>query len=218
MKLNKDLFNDVLKINTKVFGIALALSFLIYVVRGVYYIGYVNGFNSSSIKVAQIPEDKIVIITTTPAPTKKGVKPTPTKVPQSTTVTTTTYGYKVSWGGPELWDAVNKRRTEFGVNPLDSASDLCTIASIRLNELLELGKLDGHEGFSNMPQDRPDLSNIFQKYSTLAEFLAVGGQTPQETVSLWEHSLGHKQLLTGGEYVWGCIYSQNTFAVAIAAY
>jgi len=24
--------------------------------------------------------------------------------------------------------------------------------------------------------------------------------------------------LSGGEYVWGCVYAQNTFAVAIAAY
>ncbi len=124
----------------------------------------------------------------------------------------------VTWGGVELWEAVNKKRVEYGVNPLRKADELCTIASIRLNELLELGKLDGHEGFGNMTERRPDLQWIFDKYGTIAEFLASGGQTPEETVSLWDNTLGHKKLLNGGEFVWGCIYAQNTFAVAITAY
>jgi hypothetical protein len=124
----------------------------------------------------------------------------------------------VSWGGVELWEEVNKKRVDYGVNPLRKADDLCTIASIRLNQLLDLGKLDGHEGFGNMSQDRPDLKWIFDKYSTAAEFLAYGGSTPSETVRLWDNTLGHKKLLNGGEFVWGCIYAQNTFAVAITAY
>lgn len=52
-----------------------------------------------------------------------------------------------NWTGPQLWEEVNKSRVEHGVNPLKQKDELCTIASIRLNELLELGKLDGHEGF-----------------------------------------------------------------------
>ena len=123
-----------------------------------------------------------------------------------------------TWGGPQLWEAVNKRRQELGVNPLQNREELCTIAAIRLNDLLELGKLDGHEGFSNFQDRRKDLVWILDKYGTVAEFLAYGGQTAQETVSLWENTMGHKKLLSGGEYVWGCIYAQNTFAVAIAAY
>ena len=138
---------------------------------------------------------------------------TPTSVPRVTTVVP-----KVSWGGPDLWNAVNKRRVELGVNPLQARSELCTIASIRLNELLEKGKLDGHEGFSNMAERRPDLKWIFEKYNSISEFLAMGGKSAQETVSLWENTLGHNKILSGGEYVWGCIYAQNTFAVAIAAF
>jgi hypothetical protein len=124
----------------------------------------------------------------------------------------------VTWGGVELWEAVNGKRVEYGVNPLKKSDDLCTIASIRLNELLDLGKLDGHEGFGNMTERRPDLKWIFEKYGTVAEFLAYGGLTPAETVGLWDNTLGHKKLLNGGEFVWGCIYAQNTFSVAIAAY
>ena len=122
-----------------------------------------------------------------------------------------------SWGGPDLWQEVNKRRMELGVNPLIQKDELCTLASIRLNQLLELQKLDGHEGFNTMTEKRPDLKPIFEKYN-LSEFLLSGASTAKEAVSLWENTLGHKKLLTGGEYVWGCIYAQNTFAVAITAY
>lgn len=122
----------------------------------------------------------------------------------------------VSWGGPELWAAVNKRRQELGVNPLSQKEELCTIASIRLNQLLELGKLDGHAGL-DPTLNRPDLVWIKNKYN-IAEFLVVGYPTPKDTVSAWEHTLGHRELLSGGQYVWGCVYSQDTFGVAIAAY
>jgi len=144
--------------------------------------------------------------------------PTPTPTPTPRSAPKVTSAKSASWGGPELWEAVNKRRREFGVNPVSSRSELCTVASIRLNELLELGKLDNHEGFTNMTTRRPDLKWIFDKYSSIAEFLAMGGRTAQETVSMWENTLGHRKLLDGGEYVWGCIYAQNTFAVAITAY
>lgn len=126
-------------------------------------------------------------------------------------------GYpQVNWGGPELWEAVNKRRVELGVNPLSRRDELCTIASIRLNQLLELGKLDGHAGLEPL-LNREDLKTIREKY-TLSEFLIVGYPTPLEAVNAWEHTLGHRALMAGGEYVWGCVYAQNTFGVAIAAY
>lgn len=126
-------------------------------------------------------------------------------------------GYpQVAWGGPELWEAVNKRRVELGVNPLSRRDELCTIASIRLNQLLELGKLDGHAGLEGVLA-RDDLKWIREKYN-ISEFLIVGYPTPAEAVAAWEHTLGHRTLLAGGEYVWGCVYAQNTFGVAIAAY
>lgn len=120
------------------------------------------------------------------------------------------------WGGPELWETVNKRRVERGVNPLNRKDELCTIASIRLNQLLDLGKLDGHAGFDPV-LNRTDLKWIGEKYN-VSEYLAHGYETALETVNGWENTLGHKSLLTGGEFVWGCIYAQNTFAVAITGY
>jgi len=137
------------------------------------------------------------------------VLPTPVPAPVSTS--------KIIWGGPDLWKAVNKTRVEHGVGELRQKDELCTIASIRLNELLELGKLDGHEGFSNLSERRSDLKWIFERYS-ISEFLVFGAKSAEEAVDLWLNTLGHKKLITGGEYSYGCIYAQNGFGVAIAAY
>ncbi len=123
---------------------------------------------------------------------------------------------KVSWGGPDLWKEVNRRRVESGVNPLSQKDELCTIAAIRLNQLLDKNSLDNHEGFSPTLA-REDLQWISQKYN-ISEFLVSGYKTAEESVKAWESTLGHKKLISGGEYVWGCVYAQNSFGVAIAAY
>lgn len=195
----------------KVFLISLALILSISVFTGSYFLGFVGGYNLgvSGVKESLTSYTEIKA-TETPSPT-------PSAAPVAK-ITPRVVSPRVAWGGPELWEEVNKKRTEYGVNPLNQADELCTIASIRLNELLELGKLDGHEGFSNLSERRSDLNWIFEKYSVVAEFLAMGGDSAQETVSLWNNTLGHRKLLDGGEYVWGCIYAQNTFAVAITAY
>jgi uncharacterized protein YkwD len=216
---NKDYWNKVFLGIGKIFLIALILSLAVFVVQTTYLVGYSQGkidehtqiFRSIIAKTEPFARTSPQP-TTTPSPTKNQPTPTQKAIPNNNS-----YGYKVNWGGPELWEAVNTRRKELGVNALNKRDELCTIASIRVNDLLELGKLDGHAGFGTL-QERSDLGWIFKEFGTVAEFLAVGGKTPEETVALWEHSLGHKILLTGGEFVWGCIYAQNTFAVAIAAY
>lgn len=195
----------------RVFLISTSLILFLTVTIVLYFLGFIKGYNLGQ---EESQNYLVTLLDKANSPQKPilSLSPTPTQVPK------TIIKSNVTWGGPQLWESVNKRRVELGVNPLSSRSELCTIASIRLNELLELGKLDNHEGFSNMSERRSDLKWIFEEYSTIAEFLALGGKTPDETVSLWENTLGHKKLLTGGEYVWGCIYAQNTFAVAITAF
>jgi hypothetical protein len=199
--------------------ISLVISVSIQILYKVYEIGYKAGFSRGQIDAEQYYSgylDELAYlrgqIEKEPAIITKEVYITPAPDNKPSLLR------DASWGGPDLWEAVNKKRQNNGVNTLSQKDDLCTIASIRLNELLELGTLDGHEGFSNMTERRPDLEGIFKNYSTIAEFLAAGAGSAQETVGLWEKTLGHKKLLTGGEYVWGCIYAQNSFAVAISAF
>lgn len=190
-------------------GILFTFVFAVIILTA-FAVGYVKGYGfgkyDTEVVFQKLLNDK-VSATTKPIVTSKS-SPYPIQHIAS---------LKVTWGGPQLWEAVNKRRVQLGVNPLSVKEETCTIASIRLNQLLALGKLDGHIGFSNMPQERSDLKWVFDKYN-LSEFLVSGADTPEEAVSLWENTLGHKELMSGGQYVWGCIYAQNGFGVAIAAY
>jgi len=178
----------------------------IFLIFTIFLIGYVKGFQNGSQSVdlyyKNLPKDN-VSATVAPIATSK---PTVVKTQP-----------KITWGGPQLWEAVNKRRVQLGVNPMQVKDEICTVASIRLNQILDLDNLDGHKGFSEMPKDRPDLKWIFEKYN-LSEFLVSGATSPEEAVSLWENTLGHKELMSGGQYVWGCIYAQGGYGVAISAY
>jgi uncharacterized protein YkwD len=201
----------------KLDGVARILSGFVLVIVAVvivltaFWVGFSRGFIYG--KNEQIAQDQkyisqIASATTIPAATSKPV----TKVVYVTPVPVS----KITWGGPQLWEAVNKRRIELGVNSLSVRDEICTLSSIRLNEILKLGALDGHAGFSKLAE-RTDLKPTFEKYN-LSEFLVSGADSPQEAVNLWENTLGHKELLSGGQYVWGCIYAQEGFGVAIAAY
>lgn len=197
---------------TKIFLLVTVSVFFVLTLILVYILGLVSGYDAGQDDTQKHFLSLISQRSLSPAPTRtKKVTLTPTFAQKSAKL-------NVSWEGPELWETINSKRIELGVDPLKTRSELCTIASIRLNELLELGKLDNHEGFSNMPQRRPDLKWIFDDYSKIAEFLAVGGNTSEETISLWQNTPDFRKLLDGEEYVWGCVYAQNTFAVAITAY
>ena len=215
MNLEKKFFiKSVVLLILKTFFLSWIIILSSVLIYGTYRYGYLKGYVSARKETEDYLSKVITDKDATSYEIQEGL-PLPTIAPSPSL---RKVAQAVNWGGPELWEAVNSKRVEYGVNPLKKSDELCTIASIRLNELLDLGGLDGHEGFGNMAERRPDLKWIFEKFSTLAEFLAYGGLTPNETVDLWDNTLGHKKLLDGGEFVWGCIYAQNTFAVAIAAY
>jgi hypothetical protein len=207
------MLNRILNSLSSIFTVIAAVMVVVSVGFGSLILGYMTGFNEgvfqTQTKFEEILEANNLLVSSTE-------ESEPEVVTKTVYVTPKPYS-PPTWGGPELWEAVNKRRKELGVNSLDQRAEICTIASIRLNELLELGKLDGHEGFSTLPERREDLVWIFEKYN-LSEFLVSGANSAQDAVNLWENTLGHKKLLTGGEYVWGCIYAQAGFGVAITAY
>ncbi|OGM31556.1 hypothetical protein A2803_02360 [Candidatus Woesebacteria bacterium RIFCSPHIGHO2_01_FULL_44_21] len=194
-----------------VFQVLAASALASIVLHVVFLVGYSQGY-IFGVDITQAILSQSRAQTSAKIPATPGPTPTPQVI-----VVNPVQPQTSNWSGPELWEAVNARRRELGVNGISNQAELCTIASIRLNELLDLGQLDGHEGFSTLPDRRPDLKWIFEKYN-ISEFLVSGAESAQEAVSLWENTLGHKKLLTGGEYVWGCTYAQNGFGVAIAAY
>jgi len=203
---------------TKIFSIFILAISITVVASTIFLFGYKKGYMigmNDQISTDQKYLSQYVSATSKPVATSAPINQTTTKptviyVTPKPQVTT-------SWGGPQLWDAVNKARVANGVGVLSTKEGLCTIASIRLNELLQLGTLDGHTGFSAL-QSRSDIKPIFDSFSDVSEFLVSGATSAQNAVDLWENTLGHKELLTGGQYVWGCTYAQDGFGVAIAAY
>ena len=205
-----------MKINWRIIFDVFYFIFVVFLVISLVVVAYFLGFKKGEL----VAIDELSSYLSQIKPKQGESSSLSTNTPKPTLVVSPSLLPKkksVDWTGPQLWEAVNKSRVENGVNPLKQADELCTIASIRLNELLELGKLDGHEGFSSLPERRPYLKWIFEKYN-ISEFLIAGAASPQEAVDSWLDTLGHKKLLTGGEYVWGCTYAQNGFGVAIAAY
>ncbi len=177
-----------------------------------FFTGYLAGAGEVS-KISKLRETQILqdfqntlasLTQPTPTPTQKPNAPV-TQRPSAT----------ISYTGPQLWEVVNKARVEHGVNQLSQRDILCTIAAIRLSQIRELGKLDGHDGFQGVYdkyKDNPNMPN------NVAEFLISGYPTPDQAVAAWLDTLGHKKLITGGEYRWGCIYAQDGFGVAITGF
>lgn len=144
--------------------------------------------------------------------------PTPTSISTPTSTHQPVYRV-VSWGGPELWEAVNKKRIEYGVGVLGKNDLLCSIASFRLNQLLVRGSLDNHAGFNELWQNKDSQFYwIFQKYTIWEYMVYVPSGTAAQAVNTWDNTLGHRTLLRGGEYTIGCTYAQNGFGVAVVGY
>ena len=207
-------FSNILIQLINALNVVALISVAVFAVMGIFLFGYFAGYNSAATE-SQSAIESLLASLELQVSSQEGDDPEAS--PNIVYVRENPVYTAPNWSGPDLWEAVNGRRKQLGVNAMSSQAELCTIASIRLNELLDLGKLDGHEGFSTLPDRRPDLKWIFEKYN-ISEFLVSGATTATEAVQLWENTLGHKKLLTGGEYVWGCTYAQNGFGVAIAAY
>ncbi len=149
---------------------------------------------------AQNKNNELILIIILASPSGRGGAPA--AIPSSTVYT-----------GVDLWNAVQDYRTKHGVPPYRQDSTLCTIASIRLNQQLDLGKLDNHDGFA-------PLIDRFRKdgtltYTNVGENLVEGYET---AITAWDGSPGHSALLKDGAYVWGCTAANHGFGVLIAAF
>lgn len=118
--------------------------------------------------------------------------------------------------GTELWAELQKYRREHGVPEFSQENTLCTLASIRVNQLIELGKLDNHDGFKPLVDKYRSEDRL--SFSSVAENILSGYPTAVEAIAAWDGSLGHRSLMQDGSYVWGCAAANHGFAVLIAAF
>lgn len=118
--------------------------------------------------------------------------------------------------GVQLWEEIQKYRREHGVPEFQQSNVLCTIASIRVNQLIELGTLDDHRGFEPLVNEYRDKGQL--TFTNVAENILSGYETPQTAVAAWDGSLGHRSLMRDGSYVWGCAAANHGFGVLVAAF
>lgn len=133
-----------------------------------------------------------------------------TRAPQPQTQAQTN---KPNFTGQDLWQAVQNYRSAHSLFTFEQSNELCTVASIRVNELLELGKLDNHDGFKRRSEE------FFERnpgWTAINENIAAGYQTAVQTVEWgWDQSLGHQALIQSKEYPKACAAANSGFSVLI---
>lgn len=115
-----------------------------------------------------------------------------------------------NYSGDDIFKLVNDYRRQANVGDLSPDPNLCFLASLRLSQLLELGRLDSHQGFIDFnPTEK-------FKYQRVGENLAAGYATAQEVVEAWEKSPGHNLTLKDPVNSLGCVASNRGFSVFTA--
>lgn len=96
----------------------------------------------------------------------------------------------------EVIRLVNVERKKAGLSELKKNTTLCTAANVRANEIVKL--------FSH---DRPDGTSCFTVLSqynidnmTAGENIAAGQRTPEEVVTSWMNSPGHRANILNGSF------------------
>jgi len=146
----------------------------------------------------------IIIITASPPFAESDASPQPQ---------TTSGTRKPTFTGQDLWLAVQNYRRAQQLPIFEQSNELCTVASIRVNELLELGKLDNHDGFDA----RAD--QFFERnpgWTSINENIASGYETAVQVVEWgWDQSLGHQALIKSREFPKACAAANSGFSVLV---
>lgn len=98
----------------------------------------------------------------------------------------------------EVVELVNKERAKNGVAPLKLNEDLCEVARTRCKDMIE------YDYFSHTSPVNGSFSNFIIdagiRFSTAGENIAAGQRTPEEVVSDWMTSDGHRANILSPSY------------------
>lgn len=114
----------------------------------------------------------------------------------------------------ELWDNVQQLRMRYNITPFTKDDTLCEIAAIRLNQLLTLGTLDNHAGFSPLINQYKDSSKL--TYTNVSENTLAGYENPAKAVEAWNS--GENSLLRDPTFTHACTATNQGLSILIAAH
>lgn len=124
--------------------------------------------------------------TTPTTPTKPTTPTTPTKPTTPTTPTDTTASSYAS----QVVTLVNQERAKAGLKPLTTRADLANMAMAKAKDMKNNNYFDHNSPTYGSPFDMMKSWGI--SYRTAGENIAMGQRTPQEVMTAWMNSPGHK--------------------------
>lgn len=116
----------------------------------------------------------------------------------------------------EVFDLVNQIRAENGLEPFVYNATLAQVARAHSQDMIDRGFFDHTNPDGDGPGDRVSAAGV--RWSQVAENIAAGQRTPEEVVTSWMNSPGHRAnilgsckelgvgLALGGSY--GCYWTQ----------
>nr|WP_123043766.1 CAP domain-containing protein [Cohnella candidum]AYQ75685.1 hypothetical protein EAV92_15895 [Cohnella candidum] len=133
-------------------------------------------------------------VTTAPV-TKPVAKPVSKPVTKPTTSTTTT---TASSYASQVVSLVNQERAKAGLKPLASNAKLTQMALVKAKDMKNNNYFDHNSPTYGSPFDMMKSFGIAYRYA--GENIAMGQRTPQEVMTAWMNSPGHKANILGANY------------------
>ena len=148
---------------------------------------------------------KLPTTTTVKQPTTTTKTTTSTQVPAPTTTTTaptttntTTSTSTFSAQQQEVLNIVNKERTSRGLSALKFNAELAKVATTKSQDMIDRGYFDHNSPTYGSPFDMMKKFGI--TYKSAGENIAMGQKTPQEVMTAWMNSDGHRKNILNSSF------------------
>ena len=137
--------------------------------------------------------------TPTPETTKPEQKPTTTPAPEtSPTQTPVQTSGEFSAYQQEVLNIVNKERTSRGLSALKFNAELAKVATTKSQDMIDRGYFDHNSPTYGSPFDMMKKFGI--TYKSAGENIAMGQKTPQEVMTAWMNSDGHRKNILNSSF------------------
>ena len=136
----------------------------------------------------------------TPAPetTKPEQKPAPTPTPETTKPAPVQTSGEFSAYQQEVLNIVNKERTSRGLSALKFNAELAKVATTKSQDMIDRNYFDHNSPTYGSPFDMMKKFGI--TYKSAGENIAMGQKTPQEVMTAWMNSDGHRKNILNSSF------------------
>jgi uncharacterized YkwD family protein len=131
--------------------------------------------------------------TPAPVPTPEPTKPTPAPAPTPAPTTGEFSAYQ-----QEVLNIVNKERTSRGLSALKLSSEVSKVATIKSQDMIDKGYFDHNSPTYGSPFDMMKKFGI--TYRAAGENIAMGQRTPQDVMTAWMNSDGHRKNILNSSF------------------